>query len=71
MTGQRDPVEDIALLDFLFRGRQPDDDIELQRVRGLARDYRAQGEELETRVRPYGTTLLERWVTVPPIPLRC
>jgi hypothetical protein len=41
MTGQRDPVEDIALLDFLFRGRLPDDDVELQRLQGLARDYRA------------------------------
>ena len=41
-------VEDLALLDFLFRGQMPDDDLEVERVRRLSGRYRARGHELET-----------------------
>ena len=46
--GSTDPVEDLALLDFLFRGWLPDDDLEVERVRRLSGRYRARGQELET-----------------------
>lgn len=70
LNGHTDPVQDLSLLDYLFRARVPDDDVEYQRVRHLATTYRARGEELETLVRPYGHSSLERWVPVPPICMR-
>lgn len=39
-------------------------------MRRLAQDFRANGAELETMVRPFGSTALERWVPVPPRPMR-
>ena len=39
-------------------------------MRRVARDFRANGAELETLVRPFGSTALERWVPVPPRPMR-
>ena len=70
LAGYADPVEDLALLDYLFRGLLPDDECEYRRVRSLASVYRARGEELETHVRPYGAKTMGRWVPVPPKPMR-
>jgi hypothetical protein len=36
----------------------------------LAQRYRANGKELETLVHPYGSRQLQRWVPVPPVPMR-
>jgi hypothetical protein len=33
--GHSDPVQDVSLLDYLFRGRIPDDEVEYTRVRRL------------------------------------
>jgi len=70
LNGWSDVVEDLPLIDFLFRGRVPDDEAEYSRVQRLGETYRAQGEELETLVYPYGMPLLARWVPVPPLPMR-
>jgi hypothetical protein len=70
LDGTSDPVEDLALLDYLFRGRLPDDDDAVARLRRLALRYRARGQELEALVNPYGVEALQRWVPVPPIPMR-
>lgn len=65
-----DPIEDVALLDYLFRGLAPDDEADYARVQRLASTYRATGEELETEVLPFGRRELRRWVPVPPVPMR-
>mgnify|MGYP006360654461 FL=1 len=70
LNGSTDPVEDLVLLDYLFRGRIPDDDGQYDRVRALEGTYRARGEELETLVFPSGSTELARWVPVPPVCMR-
>ena len=36
----------------------------------LATRYHANGKELETLVCPFGSKQLERWVVVPPVPMR-
>ena len=53
LNGYKDIVQDLALLDFLFRHRVPDDEAEYQRVQRLAGTYRTRGEELEALVNPY------------------
>jgi hypothetical protein len=63
-------VEDIPLLDYLFRQRVPMDPVEADRVRTLALRYRARGDELETLVNPAGLEVLQRWVPVPPVCMR-
>ena len=70
LNGFRDSVEDIGLIDYLWLGRLPDDDGEAARVREQATAYRAQGHELQRLVAVYGSPLTQRWVNVPPIPMR-
>lgn len=70
VQGSSDPVEDLELLDYLFRGILPDDLDLAARVRRLSGHYRGRGQELETLANPYGVESLQRWVSVPPIPMR-
>lgn len=58
--GSEDVVEDIPLLDYLFRQRVPMDPVEADRVRTLALRYHARGNELETLVNPAGLEVLQR-----------
>ncbi|HLP30904.1 MAG TPA: PHD finger domain-containing protein [Geothrix sp.] len=58
LQGSTDPVEDLELLDYLFRGILPDDLDVSERVRRLAGSYRARGQELETLANPYGLEAL-------------
>lgn len=69
-NGHSDPIEDLALLDYLFRGRVPDHEEEHARVQRMSGTYRADGEELLTCVRPYGHEVLARWVPIPPVCMR-
>ena len=68
INGPTDITEDLPLLEFLFAGRIPPDDILYSRVRRLATVFRARGRELQVRVRTPVETLI--WVDVPPVPLR-
>ena len=68
--GYADVIQDLGLIDYLWRGILPDQDEEAARVLRVAAKYRANKHELETQVRPYGTQRLARWVPVPPVPMR-
>ena len=48
----------------------PSDDKVWQRVRAEGERFKAEGEELVTKVYPYGRKELTRWVAVPPVPMR-
>ena len=58
------------MLDYLFRGILPDDLDLAAPVRQLLGHYRGRGQELETLPNPYGVEYLQRWVSVPSIPMR-
>ena len=67
-NGPEDVVEDLQLIDWLFLGKKPKDEIALHRVEQLGQVFRARGRELQANVRtPYNTFT---WVDVPPVPLR-
>lgn len=48
----------------------PGDERVWQRVRNESSRYKAEGEELVTRVYPFGRKELARWVVVPPVTMR-
>lgn len=68
--GFSDAVQDLGLIDYLWLGKVADDEVEAERVRKAAAHYRAHGRELQTRVNVYGSSIMERWVSVPPVPMR-
>ncbi len=67
-NGHDDLVEALALLDFLFLGKEPEGAVEAERVARLRGNCRAHGKELQVHVRTKHFT--QAWVNVPPVPMR-
>ena len=63
-------IKDLVRLHGTMGDILPDDLDLAARVRRLSGHYRGRGQELETLANPYGVESLQRWVSVPPIPMR-
>jgi len=70
LHGFADITQDLGLMDYLWLGTLPDQPEEAARVRRVAMRYRASGHELQTKISVYGSSSLEKWVNVPPVPMR-
>jgi hypothetical protein len=46
LNGHDDPIEDVALIDYLWLGKEPVDAVQHDRLTQLAKVFRAEGSEL-------------------------